>query len=84
MHVLTPSLFVSISDDAAITNSIDNLFSLQNESGKLPYAGYPFKQDTYSATYHLYNLIGVSDYYKFTDDLEYVQNKWNAWKRGLN
>ncbi|KAG9571725.1 bacterial alpha-L-rhamnosidase domain-containing protein, partial [Aureobasidium melanogenum] len=84
MHVITPSLFVSTSDDAAITNSIDNLFSLQNTSGKLPYAGYPFKQDTYSATYHLYNLIGVSDYYKFTDDLEYVRNKWNAWKLGLN
>ncbi|KAH0356315.1 bacterial alpha-L-rhamnosidase domain-containing protein, partial [Aureobasidium melanogenum] len=84
MHVITPSLFVSTSDDAAITNSIDNLFSLQNASGKLPYAGYPFKQDTYSATYHLYNLIGVSDYYKFTDDLEYVRNKWNAWKLGLN
>ncbi|KAH0083736.1 bacterial alpha-L-rhamnosidase domain-containing protein, partial [Aureobasidium melanogenum] len=84
MHVITPSLFVSTSDDAAITNSIDNLFSLQNASGKLPYAGYPFKQDTYSATYHLYNLIGVSDYYKFTDDLGYVRNKWNAWKLGLN
>ncbi|KAI4731507.1 bacterial alpha-L-rhamnosidase domain-containing protein [Aureobasidium sp. EXF-10728] len=84
MHVITPSLFVSISDDAAITNSIDNLFSLQNASGKLPYAGYPFKQDTYSATYHLYNLIGVSDYYKFTGDLEYVQAKWDAWKLGLN
>ncbi|KAG9696044.1 bacterial alpha-L-rhamnosidase domain-containing protein, partial [Aureobasidium melanogenum] len=84
MHVITPSLFVSTSDDAAITNSIDNLFSLQNASGKLPYAGYPFKQDTYSATYHLYNLIGVSDYYKYTDDLEYVRNKWNAWKLGLN
>ncbi|THX36416.1 bacterial alpha-L-rhamnosidase domain-containing protein [Aureobasidium pullulans] len=84
MHVITPSLFVSISDDAAITNSIDNLFSLQNASGKLPYAGYPFKQDTYSATYHLYNLIGVADYYKFTDDLDYVKGKWDAWKLGLN
>lgn len=84
MHVITPSIFVSVSDDAAITNSIDNLFSLQQPNGRLPYAGYPFKQDTYSATYHLYNLIGVSDYYKFTDDLDYVRNKWSDWKRGLN
>lgn len=83
MHVITPSAFVSTNDLDTVANSIDNLFSLQNASGMLPYAGLGFKSQ-YSATYHLYNLIGVADYYQYTNDLSYVQNKWTQWKKGLN
>jgi len=83
MRIITPSAFVSTNDLDSVANSVDNLFSLQNSSGMLPYAGIPFKSQ-YSATYHLYNLIAVADYYRYTNNLSYVQNKWTAWKKGLN
>jgi hypothetical protein len=51
----------------------------------MPYAGYPF--DTLgivSFTYHLYSLIGISYYYKYSGDLEYLTSKWNNFKKGLS
>ena len=84
MSIAVPSISVSTYDMISIVNSLDSLFDLQNmSSGQLPYAGRPFPL-IYSATYHLYSLIGVADYYLFSDDLDYVRGKWDQWKLGLN
>ncbi|KAF2724921.1 glycoside hydrolase family 78 protein [Polychaeton citri CBS 116435] len=83
MAIAVPSIFVSYNDLPTIANSLDSLFARQLPNGTLPYAGFPFPM-VYSATYHLYNLIGVADYYVYSGDLDYVRNKWDAWKRGLN
>lgn len=83
MSIAVPSIAVSTFDLISIANSLDSLFDLQNKSsGQLPYAGRPFPL-TYSATYHLYSLIGVADYYLYSNDLAYVQGKWDQWKLGL-
>ncbi|KUJ20790.1 bacterial alpha-L-rhamnosidase domain protein [Mollisia scopiformis] len=85
MAVSMPSIFVSTNDLGAVKNSLDSLLALQNAStGMFPYAGYPFNEfGIVSFTYHLYTLIAVSNYYHFSGDLEYLQNNWGRFTRGL-
>ncbi|KAK4956393.1 hypothetical protein LTR10_005917 [Elasticomyces elasticus] len=84
MAIAVPAIVVSTNDLISIANSLDSLFAVQNSTtGQLPYAGLPFPA-IYSATYHLYSLIGVADYYLYSDDLAYLQAKWAGWKLGLN
>ena len=52
----------------------------------MPYAGVPFSTqlgNPLSFTYHLYNLIILFDYYLYTGDLSYVENKWDQYKLAL-
>lgn len=81
-----PGLAVSTSDFITVANSLDSLFDLQNKTtGLLPYAGMPFSsRNIVSFTYHLYSLIGVADYFQWTGDVSYLQDKWTAWQLGMN
>jgi len=38
---------------------------------------------TFSFTYHLYSLIAVANHFKFSGDLEFLQGKWDGWKRAM-
>lgn len=83
MAIAVPSIAMSTYDLISVQNSLDSLFAQQNKSsGQLPYAGIPFPS-IYSATYHLYTLIGIADYYLWSSDLDYLNGKWDAWKLGL-
>ena len=83
MSIAVPSIAVSTYDLISVQNSLNSLFDQQNRSsGQLPYAGIPFPS-IYSATYHLYTLIGIADYYLWSSDLSYLQSKWDQWKLGL-
>jgi hypothetical protein len=83
MSIAVPSIAMSTYDLISVQNSLDSLFALQNmSSGQLPYAGTPFPS-IYSATYHLYTLIGIADYYLWSNDLGYLNSKWDQWKLGL-
>ncbi|KAK5169384.1 uncharacterized protein LTR77_005359 [Saxophila tyrrhenica] len=82
MAIAVPAITVATYDLISIANALDSLFGLQKANGQLPYAGVGFRP-TYSATYHLYSLIGVADYYLYSGDLEYLQGKWDSWKLGL-
>jgi hypothetical protein len=31
----------------------------------------------------LYSLIAVANYFKFSGDVEYLQGKWDGWKRAM-
>ena len=66
MVIAIPSIVTSTNDLATIKNSIASLFARQdNITGQLPYVGspYPF---VYSATYHLYTLMCLADYYLYS------------------
>ncbi|KAK5128631.1 hypothetical protein LTR08_003952 [Meristemomyces frigidus] len=83
MAIAVPAIVVATNDLISIANSLDSLYNIQNKTtGQLPYAGKPFFS-TYSATYHMYSLIGVADYYLYSNDLSYLQGKWDDWKLGL-
>ncbi|KAK4493955.1 hypothetical protein PRZ48_015141 [Zasmidium cellare] len=83
MAIAVPGVVVSTNDIITVANSLDSLFAVQNKtSGQLPWAGRPFPLIP-SATYHMYTLIGVADYYLYSDSLEYLQGKWADWKKAL-
>ncbi|KXS99524.1 hypothetical protein AC578_4246 [Pseudocercospora eumusae] len=84
MAIAVPGMIVSYSDLVSVANSLDSLFAVQNTTtGQLPYAGRPFPE-TLSFTYHLYTLIGVADYYLYSNELSYLQGKWDQWKLAMN
>jgi len=81
--VALPSIFVSTNDLDSMLNSLDSLLSLQNSAtGMLPYAGKPF-ETRMSFTYHLYTLIGMSYYYQYSGDIEFLQARWSQFTKGL-
>jgi hypothetical protein len=68
MAIAVPAIVASYYDIESIEDSLDSLYSLQNDStGQLPYAGIPFtERGLQSDTYHLYSLIGVADHFLYT------------------
>ncbi|EJF61338.1 Six-hairpin glycosidase, partial [Dichomitus squalens LYAD-421 SS1] len=75
---------VTTFDLISVRNALDSLYDLQNGSGLLPYAGYPFNElGIVSFTYHLYALIGVESFFHYTGDQSYLGGKWSQWKAGL-
>ena len=84
MSIAVPSIAVTTSDLISIRNSLDSLFILQSADGMLPYAGYPFNElGAISFTYHLYGLIGAANFYHWSGDRAYLDEKWEAWKAGM-
>ena len=84
MAIAVPGIAVTTSDLISIRNALDSLFVLQDATGLLPYAGYPFNErGIVSFTYHLYALIGVANYYHWSGDQSYLDGKWAGWKAGI-
>ncbi|KAF2657971.1 glycoside hydrolase family 78 protein [Lophiostoma macrostomum CBS 122681] len=84
MAIAVPGVVVSTNDVVTVENSINSLFDLQDpKTGAMPYAGRPFPS-IFSATYHLYSLIGVGDHYLYTGDVEYLKSLWPQYKAALN
>jgi len=86
MSVALPSIFASTNDMDSVKNSLNSLLALQNATtGLLPYAGYPFNENSIvSFTYHLYSLIGISYLYHYTGDLDYLESVWHNFTKGLS
>ncbi|KAL5377978.1 hypothetical protein DPSP01_009424 [Paraphaeosphaeria sporulosa] len=84
MAIAVPGVVASTNDVVSIENSLNSLFAVQNRTtGQLPYAGRPFFS-VLSFTYHLYTLIGVTDHYLYTGNLDYASSLWSEWKLALN
>ncbi|KAI1796973.1 Six-hairpin glycosidase [Ganoderma leucocontextum] len=84
MAIAVPGIAVTTFDLISIRNALDSLFNLQNANGQLPYAGYPFNTlAIVSFTYHLYALIGVGNFYHWSGDQSYLDDKWSQWKAGM-
>lgn len=84
MAIAVPAVAVSTKDLISVRNALDSLFALQGAEGNLPYAGTPFNElGINSATYHLYTLIGIHDFYHFTGDLDFLKSYWARWKQAM-
>ncbi|PIL35418.1 hypothetical protein GSI_02145 [Ganoderma sinense ZZ0214-1] len=84
MAIAVPGIAITTFDLISIRNALDSLFVLQNANGQLPYAGYPFNiLGVVSFTYHLYALIGVRNFYHWSGDQSYFDEKWLQWKAGM-
>ncbi|KAM0324174.1 hypothetical protein ACHAQA_008367 [Verticillium albo-atrum] len=79
-----PGIAVSTFDMLAVRNAIDALFENQYADGSLPRAGPPFGfHGEFSDTHHLYALLGVYDYVKFSDDVSWLTHRWSAYLHAL-
>ncbi|EIN13193.1 Six-hairpin glycosidase [Punctularia strigosozonata HHB-11173 SS5] len=84
MSIAVPSIVTSTNDLVSIQNSLNSLFAVQDKtSGQLPYAGQPFPL-MLSQTYHMYTLIGVANYYFYSNDIEYIVNMWDDVKLAVD
>lgn len=85
MAVAVPSIAVSTNDLISVSNSLESIMILQASDGQLPYAGTPFNElGIVSATYHMYALLGISDYYHYSGDITFLNRYWDQWKRAMN
>ncbi|KAI0312129.1 Six-hairpin glycosidase [Amylostereum chailletii] len=82
MGISTPTSFVSLNDLLPTKNSIISLFSWQNASGELPYAG-PTINALGSVTYHEWTLVGVHSTWLYTGDIELVQTLWTNYTKAI-
>jgi hypothetical protein len=88
-------VFLSTNDQYTLKLSVGQLMAEQNAStGQFPYAASPiyvFPPDesvagisqTYSFTYHLYNLLALNNYYIYSGDLAFLKQNWNRFVYGL-
>lgn len=84
MTIAVPGIAVSTYDMLAIRNALDTIYRLQYQDGSMPYAGPPMgTRGEFSDTYHLHTLVGTYFYILFSGDLEWLENKWEAYKRAL-
>lgn len=91
-----PGVFLSTNDQETLKLSMQQLFADQNSStGQLPYAARPIYisppdpavidiSNVYSYTYHMYNLLGMNNYYTYSGDIDFLKLNWNRWVKGLN
>ncbi|KAF4167227.1 hypothetical protein CNMCM6936_005477 [Aspergillus lentulus] len=82
MSIALESIAVSTYDLYSVRMALESLFAIQQADGRLPYAGKPF-YDTVSYTYHLHSLIGVSYYYRYSGDKNWLVAHWSQYKRAL-
>jgi hypothetical protein len=82
MSTALESVAVSTYDLYSVRVALESLFAMQKTDGRLPYAGKPF-YDTISYTYHLHSLIGVSYYYRYSGDKNWLAAHWSQYKRAL-
>ena len=85
LAVTLPTTFVSTNDLISAKNALQSLFVAQNnETGCLPYAGFPFGRGLCSFTYHLYGLIAVANIFQYSNDRNYLSEYWDQWKFGMD
>lgn len=94
--ISVPGVFLSTNDAITIKLSLEQLFADQNTTtGQLPYFAQPIivipesdflqsgKSD-WSFTYHLYNILGLNNYYVYSGDLAFLEEQWHRVELALN
>ncbi|KAJ5769023.1 hypothetical protein N7520_003582 [Penicillium odoratum] len=83
MSISLEAIGVSTYDLYSVRVALDLLFSLQKEDGRLPYASPPYA-DTMSFTYHCHSLNGLTLYYLYSGDQDWLSQHWNQYKLGID
>jgi Bacterial alpha-L-rhamnosidase 6 hairpin glycosidase domain/Carbohydrate binding module (family 6) len=81
MGISVPTAYVSTGDLLSSKNSLTTLYSVQNTTGELPYAGPPWLGD--SDTYHMWTLVGTYNYYLYSGDKTWLDGIWSKYKLGV-
>ena len=84
MGISVPTAYVSTDDLLATKNALTTLYQHQNTStGELPYAG-PEVNFYGSDTYHMWTLIGTSNYYLYSGDLAWLNGIWSQYQQAVS
>ncbi|KAK3378385.1 Six-hairpin glycosidase-like protein [Podospora didyma] len=84
MYIAVPGIAVSTNDMDAVRNALEVLYANQYADGSLPYAGPPMGfHGEFSDTYHLHTLLGTYNYVLFSDDLNWLRDRWDEYLRAL-
>jgi hypothetical protein len=75
--------FVTTGDTLSMKNDLDTLFAGQDSAGCLPVAGWQFGALPISDTYHLWTLIGVTNYFLYSGDRSWVISHWPQIKKAI-
>jgi hypothetical protein len=75
--------FVTTGDTLSMKNDLDTLFAGQDSAGCLPIAGWEFGALPISDTYHLWTLIGVTNYFLYSGDRSWVIAHWPQIKKAV-
>ncbi|KAL1659383.1 glycoside hydrolase family 78 protein [Schizophyllum commune] len=85
MGIAGPSAFVALNQLEPVRNSLDEVFSLQNTTGGLPYSGPLISLGSgLSDTYHAWSLIGAYNYWLHSGDTEWLEGKWEQYLAGVS
>ncbi len=75
--------FLSTGDTLSMKNDLDTLLAGQDSAGCLPVAGWEFGALPISDTYHLWTLIGVTNYFLYSGDRSWVISHWPQIKKAV-
>ena len=83
--LVSPALtaFLTTGDTLSMKNDLDTLFAGQDSAGCLPVAGPEFGALPISDTYHLWTLIGVTNYFLYSGDRSWVISHWPQIKKAV-
>nr|POF09148.1 hypothetical protein CFP56_76277 [Quercus suber] len=91
-----PGVFLSTNDQYTLKLSVEQLLAQQNATtGQLKYVASPTYEspksefirgveNTYSYTYHLYNLLALYNYFIYSGDMITLKNNWFRFEQGLS
>ncbi|EKD20340.1 alpha-L-rhamnosidase [Drepanopeziza brunnea f. sp. 'multigermtubi' MB_m1] len=84
MTIAVPGIAVSTYDMLAVRNALDIIYHRQYSDGSMPYAGPPMGAfGEFSDTYHLHTLVGTYQYVLYSGDLDWLEERWNAYTTAL-
>ncbi|KAI9147232.1 hypothetical protein HJFPF1_13267 [Paramyrothecium foliicola] len=83
MGTAVPPAFVSTGDLESTKNALRAIWENQTPSGILPKAGPPYLSSN-SDTYHLWAIVGLYNYYLYTEDSAFVESLWPSYLRAID
>jgi len=93
LGISVPAVFLSTNDAITIKWTLEQIFAGQNATGQLPYSPAPLVlypplriafNETWSFTYHLYTILGLRNYYIYSNDIDYLRANWHRVELALN
>ncbi|HEY2694369.1 MAG TPA: trehalase family glycosidase [Pseudonocardiaceae bacterium] len=86
LGIALPTEYASTDDVTSGGNGLAALWQHQAANGELPYEGPPTPASSVpgSDTYHLWAMIGTSDYYDYSDNIAWLRSIWPKYQNAMS
>jgi hypothetical protein len=83
MVIAVPSTFFSLGDLTSVKNALQVMYNTQNTtSGAFAESGPPLSQ-LGSDTYHMWTMIGMYNYFLYTNDTNFLASNWEGYELAM-